>query len=108
MSVVPAADLARVRVIKIDVEWHEIEVLRSLAPLFELGHGLSVFVEFTPHRDAPDAASQFAALCEAHGFTMYRVLSGYSPERLFPPRLEEPTPVGALPEKQRYDLLLLR
>ena len=61
MSVVPPADLARVKVIKIDVEWHEIEVLRSLAPLFELGRSLSVFVEFTPHRDAPEAASEFAA-----------------------------------------------
>jgi FkbM family methyltransferase len=108
-SVVPPEDLARVGVIKIDVEWHEIEVLRSLAPVFELDHGLSVLVEFTPHRDAPDAASQLAAVCEAHGFTMYRVPSGYSLERLFPERLEEPTSVDeALPGKKKYDLLLLR
>jgi FkbM family methyltransferase len=107
-SVVPPEDLARVRVIKIDVEWHEIEVLRSLAPVFELGHGLSVLVEFTPHRDAPDAASQLVALCEAHGFTVYRLRSGYSLELLFPERLEGPTPIEALPEKKRCDLLLLR
>ena len=107
-SVVPPEDMARVRVIKIDVEWHEIEVLRSLAPVFELGHGLSVLVEFTPHRDAPDAASQLAALCEAHRFTLYQVRSGYSLERLFPERLEEPTPVEALAGKKKFDLLLLR
>jgi FkbM family methyltransferase len=107
-SVVPPEDLARVRVIKIDVEWHEIEVLRSLAPVFELGHRLSVLVEFTPHRDAPDAASRLEAVCAAHGFTMYRLLSGYSLERLFPGRLAEPTPVEALPEKKKCDLLLLR
>jgi FkbM family methyltransferase len=108
MSVVPPEDLPRVAVIKIDVEWHEIEVLRSLEPVFELGRGLSVLVEFTPHRDAPDAASQLAALCEAHGFTLYRMRSGYSLELLFPERLEEPTPIEALPEKKRCDLLLLR
>jgi FkbM family methyltransferase len=107
-SVVPPEDLARVRLIKIDVEWHEIEVLRSLAPVFELGHGLSVLVEFTPHRDAPEAASELIALCEAHGFTRYRVRSGYSLEQLFPRRLEEPTPIEALPEKKKCDLLLLR
>jgi FkbM family methyltransferase len=104
-SVVPPEDLARVRVIKIDVEWHELEVMRSLAPVFDLG--LSVLVEFTPRRAAPDAPSQFAALCETHGFTVYRVESGYSVERLFPDRLEEPTPIEELPAKQ-YDLLLLR
>jgi hypothetical protein len=92
-------------VIKIDVEWHELEVMRSLAPVFDLG--LSVLVEFTPRRAAPDAPSQFAALCETHGFTVYRVESGYSVERLFPDRLEEPTPIEELPAKQ-YDLLLLR
>jgi FkbM family methyltransferase len=106
-SVVPPEDLARVGVIKIDVEWHEIEVLRSLEPVFELGRALSVIVEFTPHRDAPEAPSQFAALYEAHGFTPYRLPSGYSPERLFPGRLEEPVPVEALPG-ERCDLLLLR
>ncbi len=107
-SVVPPEDLARVRVIKIDVEWHELEVLQSLAPVFEHGHGLSVLVEFTPHRDAPDAAKELTAVCEAHRFTMYRVRSGYSLELLFPARLEEPWPVDALPEKKKWDLLLLR
>jgi FkbM family methyltransferase len=105
-SVVPPEDLARVRVIKVDVEWHEIEVFQSLAPVFELGQPLSVFVEFTPHRDAPEAASQFAALCEAHRFTLYQVPSGYSVEKLFPERLEEPTLVEELPGK--CDLLLIR
>jgi len=107
-SVVPPEDLARVRIIKIDVEWHEIDVLRSLAPVFELGHPLSVLVEFTPHRDAPDAASQLVALSDAHGFTRYQVRSGYSLEQLFPGRLEEPTPIETLPEKKKCDLLLTR
>jgi FkbM family methyltransferase len=106
-SVVPAEDLARVRVIKIDVEWHEVEVLRSLAPIFDLGHGLAVLVEFTPRRAAPDAPSQFAALCEAHGFTLYHLLNGYSLEKLFPGQVQEPSPIETLPER-RCDLLLVR
>jgi FkbM family methyltransferase len=106
-SVVPPEDLARVRVVKIDVEWHELEVLRSLAPIFELGHGLSVLVEFTPRRAAPDAPTQFAALCEAHGFTLHQVPNGYSLEKLFPGRLEDPSPIEAIPAT-RCDFLLLR
>lgn len=106
-SVTRPEDFARVRLIKIDVEWHEIEVLRSLAPIFELGHSLAVLVEFTPRRAAPEAPSQFAALCETHGFTVYEVPNGYSLEKLFPVRLEEPRPIEALPGKQ-CDLLLLR
>ena len=106
-TVVPPRDLARVRVIKIDVEWHELEVLRSLAPVFDLGHELSVVVEFTPRRSAPDAPSQFAALCETHGFTVYEVPNGYSLEKMFPARLAGPRPIEELPTK-RCDLLLLR
>ena len=106
-SVMRPEDLARVRVIKIDVEWHEIEVLRSLAPIFELADGLAVLVEFTPRRAAPDAPSQFAALCEMHGFALYGVRNGYSLDKLFPGRLDEPSPIEALPGKQ-CDLLLLR
>ena len=107
MSVVPAEDLARVRAIKIDVEWQEVEVLRSLTPVFGLGGRMSVFVEWTPRRLAPDAAGYLRGLCEAQGFTLYRLPSGYSLERLFPDRLDEPAPLDAVPGEQS-DLLLLR
>jgi FkbM family methyltransferase len=106
-SVLAAGDLARVRVIKIDVEWHELEVLRSLTPLFELGAPLSVFVEWTPRRSAPDAADDLLRLCETHGFAVFGLPSGYSLARLFPDHVVEPTPLDALPGEP-YDLLLLR
>jgi FkbM family methyltransferase len=106
-SVVPAEELARVRAIKIDVEWHEVEVLRSLTPVFEIGGPLSVFVEWTPRRLAPDAAGYLRSLCEEQGFVLYRLQSGYSLERLFPDHLEEPAPLGVVPDEQS-DLLLLR
>jgi FkbM family methyltransferase len=106
-SVVPAEHLERVRVIKIDVEWQEIEVLRSLTPVFDLGRPLSVFVEWTPRRAEPDAADYLRDLCEAQGFTIYRLTSGYSLERLFPDRVEQPMPVDEVPGEQ-CDLLLRR
>jgi FkbM family methyltransferase len=106
-SVMRPEDLSRVRVIKIDVEWHELEVLRSLAPIFDLGHALSVLVEFTPRRAAPEAPSQFTALCEQHGFSVYEIANGYSPEKLFPAHLAGPRRIDVLPPKQ-CDLLLSR
>jgi FkbM family methyltransferase len=106
-SVVPEEDLARVRVIKIDVEWHELEVLRSLMPVFELGGPMSVFFEWTPRRGAPHAAGYLRGFCDEQGFSLYRLPSGYSLEHFFPDRLEEPAPLDDLPGEQS-DLLLSR
>ena len=106
-AVVPADEYARVRVIKIDVEWQELEVLRSLRPVFEAADSLAVFVEWTPRRAAPGISEHLLALCEEQGFTLYGVPNGYSPERLFPDRLHEPARLDAIPPKQA-DLLLLR
>jgi FkbM family methyltransferase len=106
-SVVPAQDLARIRVIKIDVEWHELQVLRSLRPVFDAAGDLAVFLEWTPRRAAPGISEDLLALCQAQGFTIYVVPNGYSLERLIPDRLDEPAPLDGLPVKQT-DLLLLR
>ena len=106
-AAVPESDLTRVRVIKIDVEWYELEVLRSLTPILELGQPLSVFLEWTPHRGAPDAAVHLLDLCRSQGFSVYRLTSGYSLERLFPDRLDAPEAVDAIPGEQ-CDLLLTR
>jgi FkbM family methyltransferase len=106
-SVVSAEDLKRVRVIKIDVEWQEIEVLRSLKPVFDLGGHLSVFVEWTPRRAVPESASWLRDLCLTQGFAVYRLASGYSLDRLFPDRLDAPGQLDDLPGEQS-DLLFLR
>jgi FkbM family methyltransferase len=106
-SVVPEEDLARVRAIKIDVEWQEVEVLRALGPIFELELPVSVFVEWTPRRVEPGAGAELRHLCESHGLTIYRLRSGYSLERLFPERVDAPAPVADIPAEQT-DLLLRR
>jgi FkbM family methyltransferase len=106
-AVVPREEYSRIRVIKIDVEWQELEVLRSLRPVFEAADSLAVFVEWTPRRAAPGISEHLLAVCEEQGFTLYGVPNGYAPERLFPDRLHEPERLDAIPPKQA-DLLLLR
>jgi FkbM family methyltransferase len=106
-SVVPAQDLARIRVIKIDVEWHELQVLRSLRPVFEAAGSLAVFVEWTPRRSAPRGFEDLLVLCQTHGFKIDVVPSGYSVERLIPNRLDEPAPLDGPPVRQT-ELLLTR
>jgi FkbM family methyltransferase len=100
-AVVPPEEYARVRVIKIDVEWQELDVLRSLRPVFEAADSLAVFVEWTPRRAARGISEHLLALCEEQGFTIYGVPNGYSPERLFPDRLHEPARLDAIPPNRR-------
>jgi FkbM family methyltransferase len=106
-DVVSEADLRRVRVVKVDVEWHELDVLRSLAPVFDLGRPLKVFVEWNPHRSAPEAGDEMRAVWKANGFELYGLGSGHSLERLFPARIEPPVRLEDLPREQT-DLLLVR
>jgi FkbM family methyltransferase len=106
-SLVPEEEWDRTRVIKIDVEWEELDVLRGLQPVFDRGRPLSVFLEWTPRRAAPSAADELRRVCDAHGFAVYRVRGGYSLERLFPDRLEQAVHVTDIPEEQT-DLLLRR
>jgi len=101
-------DLSRIRVVKIDVEGYELEVLRSLAPLVELGEPLAVFVEVTPGwLEDPDATGYIERMCRAHGFTLQRVPGDYSLSGLFPGKLDRPAAVDSVPAEQ-CDLLLAR
>jgi FkbM family methyltransferase len=107
-ELVPAKDFARVRVIKIDVEGYEIEVLRGLASLFEAGERMTVLLELTAGWSGdPNAAEYVEAVSRAHGFTLYRVATGYFPRDLFPARLEQPAALDSVPDDQ-CDLLLVR
>ena len=106
-SVVPAEDLERVRVIKIDVEWQEIEVLRSPHARLRTGRQAVRLRRLVPRRVAPESASWLRDLCLTQGLVVYRLASGYSLDRLFPDRLDEPRQLDDLPGEQT-DLLLLR
>jgi FkbM family methyltransferase len=105
---VPESELARVRVVKVDVEGSELDVLRSLEPLFAAGAPLVVFLEFNPKWIAdPDPAQYVERLCARHRFRLSRVRNGYGLEDLFPRRLEPPEPIDAVP-LEPSDLLLTR
>jgi FkbM family methyltransferase len=105
---VPERDFARIRLVKVDVEGYEVEVLRSLAPVFDAGARLAVLLEFTPGwtGDA-DATRYVETVCEAYRFKLYRLHTGYSPADLFPSRLDPPLEVDSVPDDQ-CDLLLTR
>jgi FkbM family methyltransferase len=106
-ALVPEEELVRVRALKIDVEWQELEVLRSLEPLFELNQPLAIFLEWTPRRADPDVGDALLDFCRSHGFVLHHIRSGYSLEKLFPSRIEKPLPIKELPDL-RADLLLRR
>jgi FkbM family methyltransferase len=107
-SCVPERDHARIRVIKIDVEGYELEVLRSLGPLFDLGQPLAVFLEFNARwSDDADATGYLEALCRAQGFKIQDLRSNYSLHGLFPAELEAPEAVSPIPARE-CDLLLTR
>ncbi len=105
---IPEHEWPRIRAIKIDVEGYEVEVLRSLAPVFALGGPLSVFVEFNPGwSDDADAASQLEEICRSNGFTLQRLSAGYALETMFPAHLDAPVRIDEVPPHE-CDLLLTR
>jgi FkbM family methyltransferase len=107
-SCIPEDDLKRIRVIKVDVEASELEVLEGLVPIFELGERLTLFVEFNPAWiDDPDAIRRLDDLRRVYGFTLQRLSAGYLLETLFPPRVEAPVEIAAVPYYE-CDLLLTR
>ena len=105
-AAIPAADLRRVRAVKIDVEGAEVDVLRSLAPVFAEAPHLAVFVELNP-KWIPGITEYVADLCASQGFVARRIRSGYTLEGLFPDRLSEPEHITVIPE-EHCDLLLTR
>jgi FkbM family methyltransferase len=104
---VPAGDLERIRVVKIDVEGYELDVLHSLTQLFELGRPLAVFLELTPGWVDRSDLEALEETWTEHGFTPYVLRSGYSVGDLFPPGIEAPLRLDGVPPEQ-CDLMLAR
>ncbi|MGH3136159.1 MAG: FkbM family methyltransferase [Gaiellaceae bacterium] len=87
-SLLDTADADRVRLVKIDVEGFEAEVLRGLAPLFERGSRPALIVELHPD-GASDAVELLAAMSSAYGLTAYELVRNPYRERFAqvpPPR----------------------
>ncbi|MCX5207305.1 FkbM family methyltransferase [Streptomyces sp. NBC_00237] len=87
-------ELARARVIKIDVEGAEGSVIRGLAPaLGQLREDVEIAVEVTPERMAKlgDSVEELLETMHGHGFHTYRLPSDYRPGS-YPPAMSRPTP----------------
>ncbi|MEI5098678.1 FkbM family methyltransferase [Streptomyces sp. PmtG] len=87
-------EIARARVIKIDVEGAEGGVVRGLAPMLgELRPDAEIAVEVTPERMAQlgDSVEELLETMRAHGFHTYRLANDYAPES-YPGALRRPRP----------------
>ncbi|MBT2487880.1 FkbM family methyltransferase [Streptomyces sp. ISL-96] len=76
-------EIARARVIKIDVEGAEGSVVRGMAPMLdELRPDAEITVEVTPQRMAMlgDSVDELMETMRAHGFHPYRLVNEYTPD----------------------------
>ncbi|MEU2506009.1 FkbM family methyltransferase [Streptomyces sp. NPDC007863] len=81
-ALLTAGEIARARVIKIDVEGAEGSVIRGMAPLLpRLRHDAEITVEVTPTRMAQlgDSVDELMETMRAHGFHAYRLVNDYTP-----------------------------
>ncbi|MFF3458557.1 FkbM family methyltransferase [Streptomyces sp. NPDC002730] len=87
-------EIARARVIKIDVEGAEGGVVRGLAPMLdELRPDAEITVEVTPERmeQLGDSVDELLETMRKHGFYTYRLANDYAPES-YPSALRRPKP----------------
>jgi FkbM family methyltransferase len=103
-SVVPRAELERLRLVKVDVEGYEVEVLRGVEPIFEAGARPSLLVEL--HAGVVRAAvAQLAELGARYALNLY-VLGDPRFGDLAPWKGSASELAGALePENERHLLL---
>ncbi|MBW5423016.1 FkbM family methyltransferase [Streptomyces sp. BG9H] len=87
-----ADEIARARVIKIDVEGAEGGVVRGLEPVLDrLRPDVEIAVEVTPERMAQlgDSADELLATMREHGFHSYRLANDYAPQS-YPRAMKRP------------------
>lgn len=105
-------DLDRLRLVKIDVEGYEVEVLRGLAPILDAGYRPAILVEV--HADfAPEASAYLTSFCAHYGLAATWIVDDEGlPYRLAPAdRPLELHPLGSPPDlraiaRGRYTLIL--
>jgi hypothetical protein len=106
---VPPEDLERVRLVKIDVEGAEAEVLDGLEPVYEESRP-AVIVEVHADLD-PAAPESVAEFCDRHELDAYRIVDGDSDDREWEAthpaleRLPAPAEIPAI-DDPCFDLLL--
>ena len=100
-------DIPRVRVVKVDVEGFEIEVLRGLGRILARGSQLALVVEISPEWADENPRAFIEQLCREHGLTPWRVVNEYTVAAYFPAQPEPPFRIASIPD-ERADLVLTR
>jgi FkbM family methyltransferase len=106
-SLVPREEFHRVRLIKIDVEGYEVEVLRGLEEILAIGAPLALIVELSPEWSTEPPAPFVEDLCRRHALTRFQLSNEYTFDGYFPARIKPPELIDAIPAG-RCDLLLRR
>ena len=97
----------RIRVVKVDVEGFETEVLRGLDRTLSAEAPLGLVVEISPDWSLESLARFLGLFCRTHGLVPWRVQNEYAVDAYFPTRLQPPVRVELIPE-ERADLVLVR
>ena len=95
------------RVLKVDVEGYEVEVLRGVEGVLAAGAPIAVFVELSPAWSEEDPSAFVDVFCREHGLVPWRLVNDYTPAGYFPSRLVPPARLERIPA-ERCDLLLTR
>ncbi|MFI5704064.1 FkbM family methyltransferase [Streptomyces xanthochromogenes] len=93
-EVLRADEIAKARVIKIDVEGAEGGVIRGLAPVLgDLRPDVEIAVEVTPERmtQLSDSVEELMVVMQKHGFNAYRLVNDYSAAS-YPRAVRSPIP----------------
>ena len=111
-EILTADEIARARVIKIDVEGAELEVLRGLAPLLtQLPQRTEIIMEVAPQRmpGGGDASEEILATFAREGFRAYALDNDYGVESyLEPGRHQGPVPITDCRLTSQVDVLFSR
>jgi FkbM family methyltransferase len=101
-SLLDVADAERTRLVKIDVEGYEAEVLRGLEPLFDTARHLTLIVELHPGK-VEEAVKLLAAMSSVHGLSAYELVRNPKRDRFArPPPPREVADVNELAELRAH------
>ena len=105
-------EIARTRIIKIDVEGAEVQVLRGLSPLLpRLRHDVEIVMEVSPNLtpEGADARTEIFATMQAHGFHAFLFDNDYGVETyLDEPQRKRPTTLTDCRLTSQADVLFSR